>query len=251
VFAAQERYLSDEDYLITNDGTNTRLGPDQLAPAFVSTRPTSQPASGAELRADRSDRSKKALFVTGTNGPDVIRFQKVGNNLKVLINGQSAGSFSRFTRVIAYGLGGNDDIRMDAQGSYSTVFFGGEGDDTLVAGNGPSILVGGKGDDTLTGGNVADLLVGGEGADILYGGNGDDLLVGGRTSYDAGTNDGDIPALTRARNASAATVFIPGTTATDDGSADELFGGKGKDWFLFKNGNGVTDVAKGEKVVSL
>lgn len=64
--------------------------------------------------------------------------------------------------VIAFGLGGNDDIST------------GSGDDTLVGGNGRDKLNGGAGNDTLIGGDGNDTLTGGDGADVFVFTNSDD-----------------------------------------------------------------------------
>lgn len=210
---------------------------------------------GAVLRPDPSCPSKLSLFVSGTNGNDTIRFNKIGGDLQVVINGKSAGTFKKFERIFAYGLAGNDDIRMNAQGSYATLFFGGSGADTLVAGNGPSILTGEKGDDCLIGGNGRDLLIGGFGSDTLHGGNGDDILVGGKTSYDSGS-DASIRALTSILDEwsgggsyetrigrimgtlpgglDASERLRPGQTVFDDIAADDVRGENGRDWLFIK-----------------
>lgn len=209
--------------------------------------------SGAQMLPDPSNPSKLALFVVGTNGSDQIRFAKSGGGLRVLINAASAGVFKGFTRVIAYGAAGNDDILLtDAE----AVLFGGEGDDKLVAGNFKTILSGGAGADVLSSGNAKDLLVGGLGGDHLNGGDGDDLLVAGRTTFDNGTYD-DIRALSsilnewyRGNSYENRIAHITGTlsgglngsalfsttgplrTAFDDDDVDTVLGGNGRDWLL-------------------
>jgi hypothetical protein len=220
---------------------------------------------GVELRPDPSDPSKLALYVRGSSGDDVIRFDKAGSGLGVTINGHSFGPFTGFERVIAYGNAGNDDIRMNAQGTYSVLFFGGTGNDTLVAGNGGGILSGGEGGDTVTGGNGSDLLMGGLGADDVRGGNGEDILVGGRTSFDEGSDD-DVRALSSilsewsgggryelridhitgaasgGTNGSARFV-VSGASRNvfDDGATDNLTGGNGRDWLLLHTGGANAD----------
>jgi Ca2+-binding RTX toxin-like protein len=227
---------------------------------------------GVELRDDPSG-GKQALYVIGSSGDDVIRFDKAGNGLNVIINGHTFGPFYDFDRVIAYGNGGNDDIRMNAVGIYSVLFFGGTGSDILVAGNGNAILSGGEGKDTTIGGNGSDLLIGGSGADNVQGGNGEDILVAGRTSYDNGSDD-DVRALTnildeRTRGgryelridritgaagggANGTSRFVlagVGQNVFDDAAADNLTGGSGRDWLLLHGGgaNGdSSDLARNE-----
>jgi Ca2+-binding RTX toxin-like protein len=230
---------------------------------------TTVSVGGAELRQDPADPSKLALFVCGSEGDDVIRFNKQGDKLGVTVNGKSFGPFPNVTRVIASGHAGNDDIRMDAPGSYSVAFFGGAGNDTLVAANGAAILSGGDGADVVSGGNGTDLLVGGRGADRLAGGNGEDLLVSGRTSYDDGT-DADVVALTSILREwtgggkyetridhltgvtpgglnSAGTFRLsgPNQNVFDDNATDTVLGGNGRDYLLLGSGD-ASDLANNE-----
>ena len=220
---------------------------------------------GADLRPDPSDPSKLALYVVGSSGDDVIRFNKVGGGLEVSVNGDTSGPFTGFDRVIAYGLAGNDDIRMNAVGAYSVLFFGGSGKDTLVAGNGQAILSGGADNDNVSGGTGSDLLMGGSGGDNVQGGNSDDILVAGRTSYDEGSDD-DVRALTAilnewsrggryelridhitgaapgGQNGSARFVLSgPGQNVFDDNAIDNLTGGNGRDWLLLHTGGANAD----------
>jgi Ca2+-binding RTX toxin-like protein len=233
--------------------------------------------SGAELRVDPSDPSKKALYVCGTDGNDVIRFTKVGEGLAVSINGQTSGPFYGFGRVIACGGAGDDDIRMNAVGTYSVVFFGNSGNDVLVAGNGNSILDGGDGNDQITGGNGNDLLIGGLGSDTVQGGNGEDIVVAGRTSYDEGT-DNDVRALssilkewtggglyeTRISHITGASAgglngnsyfraSGPNQNVFDDGASDTVNGGNGRDWLLLHRGvdGDISDLAKNETATAI
>src|SRR3546814_6665607 len=46
------------------------------------------------------------------------------------------------------------------------------------------LLLGGDGSDTLSAGDGRTILIGGNGVDLLNGGAADDLLIGGRTSFD-------------------------------------------------------------------
>src|SRR5205085_9728362 len=147
--------------------------------------------------------------------------------------------------------------------------FGDGGNDILVARNEPAIVVGGDGNDTLTTDSFDDMLIGGRGADLVRGGGGQDLLVSGRTSFDGGS-DGDVRALTniqrewtsdrgylvRINHITGATaggyngtsllkLSGAGQTVFDDGATDNLTGGGGRDWLIFRAGAGgdVTDLA--------
>jgi hypothetical protein len=269
VFAATADSHSGNPGDFLEDLNGNVYGPGDISPATVSEKAIGAgPAAG--LVADPVVPGKSALEVVGTDGPDTIRFEKVGGGLRVNLNGTAYGPFGGFTRVIAYGLGGNDDIQMNAAGSYSVAFFGGMGDDKLAAASGPSLLVGGEGDDRLTGGNGADLLVGGGGKDTLRGGNGDDLLEAGRTAYDDGA-DADVRALsailgewssssayplriahisgTQAGGLNGASLFSTtgvGRTVFDDGDVDTLSGENGRDWLIAGPNDLTKDLAGSE-----
>jgi Ca2+-binding RTX toxin-like protein len=151
----------------------------------------------AAVLPDPAYPGQRALFVWGTRSSDAIGFGKSGNNTSVTVNGSSLGAFSGFNRMIVRGLAGNDNVTINYTAASEVLFFGGDGDDRLVAGNYQSIVVGGPGNDELISGNAKDLLAGGLGSDTLRGGTGDDLLVADRSIYDDGSdadNERDIRA---------------------------------------------------------
>ena len=264
VFAAPAGTHSgnDQDFLETNDGTHTILGPADLSSATVSSSPN---VPRAELLPDPSFPTKRALFVFGSEDKDMFRFDKVRGRLQVWDNNTSLGAFSGYTRVIAYGAGGNDVMGLcDAQG----LFFGGEGNDIMYLGNTSSIASGGAGNDIIYTGNGADLAIGGLGSDLLMGANGDDILIAGQTSYDAGTDLGVVTLTailkewSQGGSYSSRISHITGATAGglngsaifstsgplqnvfDDGAQDILIGGRGRDWMLLhRSGSSPLDLS--------
>ena len=72
----------------------------------------------------------------------------------------SLGTFAPTGHIVAYGLAGNDVIQYVTSTiggrvyaiTKPAIFFGGDGNDTLIGGTGNDILVGGNGNDTLVGG---------------------------------------------------------------------------------------------------
>ncbi|MBF0360726.1 MAG: carbohydrate-binding protein, partial [Oligoflexia bacterium] len=77
--------------------------------------------------------------------------------------------------------------------SVSNVLFGGDGNDTITAGDMGDYLFGGSGIDTITGGKGNDLLAGGSsndtltgsyGGDTIYGDTGDDTIYGDNQKFD-------------------------------------------------------------------
>ena len=233
------------------------------------------PANFTGLLPDPNRPGKTALFITGTQGNDVILLSETQSGLiQVRINGvtiiNTADSLPYFAPtggVYAWGLNGNDQIIADDT-FYDTesMFFGGLGNDLLVGGRGNDVLVGGAGNDTLEGGpDGFDILIGGLGSDYIrghneaihrnYGQNGD-ILIGGATVYDAGltqlygilkewssaTPFGDRVGNIRTRVdntvAGVNNIRLDSTTVYNDGELDQLFGAvaRGDDWFLLDLG---------------
>lgn len=144
------------------------------------------------------------------------------------------------------GGSGNDVLTGDAG---DNVLLGGAGNDTLSGGaGGNDVLVGGTGNDALTGSAGRNLLIGGQGADLLVGGEGEDILIGGTTSYD--TNVSSLKSLMAEWKRTDQTysqrmdhltgktsgglnggATLKSNTVKDDGTADQLKGLGGMDWF--------------------
>lgn len=153
-------------------------------------------------------------------------------------------------RLIVYGLGGNDTIRVAGTVGLDAVLYGGNGNDLLYAGGGNSVLAGGAGNDALYGAAARNVLLGGGGVDRLYGGNGDNVLVGSATAHDSSDrallallaewslpNSATSSFSTRISNlrsgaGDAAGFKLAADTIFDDRLQDTLSGGTGRNWFL-------------------
>src|SRR5207245_5320638 len=180
-------------------------------------------------------------------------------DVTVSVNGVDLGTFHPTGRIIAYGLGGDDDIRVAGGITLPTLIDGGEGNDKIKGGSGPNILLGGNGDDLLVGGSNRDVLIGGSGADKIVGNEQDDVLIAGSTAFDG--NEAALLAI-QAEWASAASYdtriahlrnmasgglngavyLIVDTTVFSDASLDILTGDSGRDWFFANlTGSGVKD----------
>ena len=109
----------------------------------------------------------------------------------------------------------NANDRIDAMGANDNIY-GLGGNDTLLGGVGNDGIWGGEGNDRLWGGPGNDTLTGGAGNDVMEGRINSDVLYG-----DAG-ND-----------------YISGGQA-----ADTLWGGTGADAFVFRAGDGGTDIIR-------
>jgi hypothetical protein len=134
--------------------------------------------------------------VGGTAANDTISIGSgtAAGSLTLTMNNVKYGSFNPpagglFSRVVVYGLAGNDTITVASSVYVSAWLYGGDGSDKLTGGSGNDVLVGGAGNDTLTGGGGRDLLIGGDGSDNLTGSGDtqDDILIAGTTSFDAST----------------------------------------------------------------
>jgi PKD repeat protein len=213
--------------------------------------------AAAALQADPLHPGQQVLLVGGTDGDDTIEFRQVrrSQDIKVIVNGLSAGVFSGADRLEAHGSAGKDKIEVDEAIRTSAWLYGEDGNDTLTGGSGPDVLLGGAGDDRLSGRQGRDLLVGGSGLDTLNGGLGQDLLLGGNTTLE---NDAEATAAVfaewtsdhdykvRLANLLGGTTRQPPTanrlngnhflqltgdnvTVTEDGVVDKLLGGLGRD----------------------
>jgi Ca2+-binding RTX toxin-like protein len=134
----------------------------------------------AQLLPDPTDPSKTVLVVLGTNGNDKIRISEEHHDgITVTVNEKSLGTFKPTSRILVFGLDGNDDIHVDEHITLSAELFGGSGNDKLFGGSGNDKLFGGDGNDMLFGRKGNDQLFGGPGNDKLFGGPGKDELHGG------------------------------------------------------------------------
>jgi Ca2+-binding RTX toxin-like protein len=142
------------------------------------------------------------------------------------------------SRIVVYGGPGNDTIQIDSRITIPAWLFGGDGNDTLTPGGGPSLVLGGGANDTLRGGNGRSILIGGRGSDLLQGGKGDAILISGNTDYDC--NDLALAAVLAdwntadgyAARVANLTATLDASTVHDDGAADTLQRGTGANWLF-------------------
>ena len=131
----------------------------------------------------------KTLIVGGSNAADKIDVTRFSaTRVRVTVNGKAAGVFAT-TKVIAYGLGGNDRICIDPRITLPTELFGGDGNDKLIGAAGKDLLDGGLGNDTLMGGLGYDTIRArdkGHAADFR------DVIKPGAGSNSIGRDDRDV-----------------------------------------------------------
>ncbi len=192
------------------------------------------------------------VFVEGTLGNDTMLVSEAmgGTQFSVVFNSGAPllFNYSTFDRVIANGLGGDDNF--ENQASVSSTMNGGNGADTLKGGSGVDLLYGNEGDDNLNGGGGNDTLEGGLGNDVMDGWSGDDTVNGNGgndTLYGGGGHD--------TINGNDGMDTISGWTGNDviNGGADDdtISGGEGNDWIDgwsgddTVNGDGGNDILYG------
>lgn len=195
------------------------------------------------VQDDPLNPGEKMLAVGGTAANDTIVFNPGGRGrgVKVLINGQSQGSFQPISRIVAFGQDGDDNLQVAGGLKLAAWLDGGAGNDRLHGGGGHDLLFGGLGNDHLLGGQGFDLLVGDAGADRPNGNAGDDILIGGSLNLDDAALAGVMSTWT-SRNLSykdrveklSATLSA---AVANDGERDELSGASGKNWFFEDLGN--------------
>src|SRR5262249_24555564 len=204
-----------------------------------------------------------ALVVRGTSEDDHIQIKTAGNAdwIRVTIrsddfNFSNTYPTTLFTRIIVYGLAGDDHITVASSvplpallsggdgddhvqaARRATPTRGGDGDDHVQAGGGPTVIVGGDGDDHLQGGAGLGVLIGGRGSDHLQAGSSDSILIAGYTDLvtDAkalcAVMDEWAASQTYAVRVTNLGSMLNATAVHDDGAQDHLIGGTGTDWFF-------------------
>jgi hypothetical protein len=167
-----------------------------------------------------------SLVVEGTRGDDTISIEATAVYVNVSDGEGLSVYFGNNVEQVRVDAGDGDDLAaVDEQGGVLTA-------ELILAGRGGNdILVGGTGNDLILGGAGRDILVGGSGGDALWGGRGQDILV-------AGSTDADLIAVQSVWTSGlsyAERVDLLGDqiSSEDDLATDLLFGGPGRDWFLF------------------
>ncbi len=216
----------------------------------------------AQIFDDFCGDGSKVLVVRGSSLDDKIdvKFGSMAGEFKISIKSGSKadsmeigsfkydGSNASVTKVIVYGLDGDDDIKVHTDLDVNAWLFGGAGNDKLRGSKGDDLLVGGDGDDQLDGGNGRDFLIGGLGADKLKGQQDEDILIAGETPVDNALvalchimqewtrrdqnmdcDDDQDDLIHRAQ--SIRDAYFMNMNASD-GFKDELDGGSELDWFV-------------------
>lgn len=240
--------------------------------------------NGTAVELYKSIDEATSLIVTGNSGVDDATVSYVAGTYTVqgtpganpvLLGDPSSSGCSRNAAsdsvscqgpisTIQAALGAGDDtFSVDASvpatvsstidgGPGSDALRGGEGDDTLYAGDdhSPDTLEGGGGDDVLYGVDIFHPRKD-SGAATMRGGPGDDLLVGGQPCdgdlFDGGTGDNDSASFARVRNSGIFVEATIGGAVTDpnvpscdaghiEDSVEKIEGSPGPDILTGNNG---------------
>ncbi|MEA2709823.1 MAG: hypothetical protein QOF78_2424, partial [Phycisphaerales bacterium] len=194
------------------------------------------------------------LYVNGTSGNDIIRFQSTNDfGINVTVNGQlhSFGELAVRTIVVT-SFGGGDYIEArdltqlpDEPGvDFEMIIEGGDGNDVIVGHQGRDRITGGNGDDKLLGWSGNDWVSGNAQKDRVYGGDGNDIVNGNggreRVVGEAGNDTvigGDQPDLLLGMDGDDSLEGGGGHDRLDGGAgADLLSGGGGDDTFYTRDG---------------
>ncbi len=123
------------------------------------------------------------LGVVGTEFKDVVNIQRKGSAIEVqgpfLGPGSASFPVADVASLHVMACGGDDQIHVNHDVLVPAILDGGDGDDHIGAGGGPTEILGGEGADHLFGGRADDQVHGGAGDDELAGGPGNNLLDGG------------------------------------------------------------------------
>ncbi len=102
------------------------------------------------------------LVVVGSQGDDAIRIKdKSGDFLKIKVKDQEDNirykgtAWGDVDRILVYGHGGDDEIKLDDDIEVGATVWGGLGNDEITGGQGNDILFGDEGDDEISGKMVA------------------------------------------------------------------------------------------------
>lgn len=119
--------------------------------------------------------------IHGTDNPDTIQVIKDGTLLKVFFNNDPVVNYTyeRVGRILVFGNGGNDTIKIQRTLARSATIEGGSGRDSLQGGAKRDYIYGGTGNDVIYGWGGSDRLYGEAGNDTIYGGGGNDRIDGG------------------------------------------------------------------------
>jgi Ca2+-binding RTX toxin-like protein len=227
----------------TAGDTNTLFftaGPDDEEHGLIGNI-TANPQGTSPISATLHDGT---LTVLGSRGNDDIDVSSKHNTIEVTAGSKKIGVFdpSSVSTIEIFGVEGNDRISVSSKIKIRTLIDGGEGNDRLSGGDGPTALVGGVGADLLFAGAGRSVLIGGTGHDVVKADRGGAIVIGGSTAHDTDSaallqilnewSSGDSLAVRQEKLQTGADGLPPlnDTTVVDDGALDTLFARHGENW---------------------
>ena len=122
----------------------------------------------AESGTDRDSLPRRTIHVVGH--PDSPMHFETSERVSVDVKGSLGDDVmigAKFTSATFYGGAGNDTLIALRENKPRNRFYGGAGNDTLIGGSGKDILDGGSGNDVIIGNRNHNLLIGGTGNDTI------------------------------------------------------------------------------------
>gem|GEM_PF-1600961 len=137
------------------------------------------PAQGTvQLLPDPENAGRNLIYINGTNGNDTISVSKADTGYVVRMNNVNSPILDATSRIVIYGLAGNDKIALPTTILLPGYVDGGNDNDTIWGGNGADLLLGGNGNDTIYARGNTDVVFGGMGEDTIIGDAGAHLMFG-------------------------------------------------------------------------
>jgi hypothetical protein len=172
--------INDATNVITLDNTGVTDGAGNTGVATTDSNnftidTTGPVGSGIQQLPDPLNVGQTMVVITGTSGDDVIFVYAISGGFRASINGTLTATLTANSRVVVNAMEGHDKVQV-LSGTLLMWLDGGEGNDTLIGGNGNEVMFGGNGNDTLTGKKGVDAMFGGAGNDTI---TGTGILVGG------------------------------------------------------------------------
>ena len=231
--AASHAYAAAGEYTVTMTISDDDGGTHQASLVITVTAPPPPPPAPVELRPDPIEPGKTSLYVTGTDGNDLIVLVSVDlhgllSSLGLADPAADAGAVASLEVEDAFKLSGaveafpalgeagptgdlgslvhtyvvlNGQYMGSFQPTARSIVYGGAGNDAvLVLGGGRTWVYGDGGNDAVVLATGGGIVFGGAGNDLIFGGFGRDVLIGGEGADAIFGNPGDdilISALTQ------------------------------------------------------
>ncbi len=201
------------------------------------------------------------LYIAGgSSTPDSIQISSAGSShtgsTGLQVSGSLNGVYSSkaysqpFTAIVITDGNGNDNIQLAANLTVSFTLTAGNGNDTIISGNGASAIALGNGNDTVQLGNGANTLILGDGSDNVLLGSGNSVVTLGNGNDSFHVGNGNNSALLGDGN--DAIVLGKGNNSITAGNgSDNLGAGNGNNTVILGNGNDSLQFGNGTNVVTV